>query len=452
MMDNQQNWISESKKEHRELYSELDVLLRSVDRFFNIENINVSQNDLPAKNFFNEINSLRDVIYRILAIFEVIIPESKKNAYWFQKYAESKLFSDYTRDIFKEKLYNQDSPEKSIFLLYDLFINLKGIITELLKSGEIQYTSYVNIGQIISKEIRGNKLLNPFLVEINPDFDSISNPLIKEIVKKTTESEVRKIISLIYIYLFRFLRFLKHIDISSKNTISLNSSLLILIMLNSELSLFRTFLRRSIPKINNNDLKSLLNLLSYQFSMETKRVFSQELKDIFNAYNPEVLRGKIENSKGILNNLVEQSILQITQYFNKDTQGKDIFPNFVDKLSQSIRLREDIFTLHRFITLLEEQAAVPEVGRDVFKAMQNFIKDFQHSTSALLRYDDYNEFNNFFNEILSLHWLEQDRILKIAKSFKIYLETTLRNIANRSELKDISVDIDKVEANLKKYI
>ena len=223
-------------------------------------------------------------------------------------------------------------------------------------------------------------------------------------------------------------------------------------MLNSELSLFRTFLRRSIPKINNNDLKSLLNLLSYQFSMETKRVFSQELKDIFNAYNPEVLRGKIENSKGILNNLVEQSILQITQYFNKDTQGKDIFPNFVDKLSQSIRLREDIFTLHRFITLLEEQAAVPEVGRDVFKAMQNFIKDFQHSTSALLRYDDYNEFNNFFNEILSLHWLEQDRILKIAKSFKIYLETTLRNIANRSELKDISVDIDKVEANLKKYI
>ncbi len=447
-----QDWLSESRKKYLELYSELDVLLRAVDRFFHIENLDISQNDLPIKNFCNEINSLKDVIYRILAIFEVIIPENKKNAFWFQKYAESKLFSHYTRDFFKEKLYSQDSPEKSIFLMYDLFINLKGIITELLKSGEIQYNSYINIGQIISKEIRGNKFLNPFQKEINPEFDSINNPLITEIVRNIKESEIKKIISLIYIYFFRFLRFLKHVDISSNNNITLNSSLLILIMLKSELDLFRNFLKRNVVLIKNEDFKSLLNLISYQLSIETKRVFNQELKDIFDNKNPDSLRGKIENSKGILNNLIEQSILQITQLFNKNICGEDIFPKFIDKLAQSIKLREDIFTLHRFITLLEEQAVVPEVGRDIFKGMKNYMKDFQNSTFNLLRYDDYNEFDSFFNRIINLQWTEQEKILKTAKSFKIYLETTLRNIANRSELKNISVDIDKIEANLKKYI
>ncbi len=448
----QQDWLTESRKKHWELYSELNVLLRAVDRFFHIDNLNISQNELPVKNFYNEINSLRDVIFRILAIFEVIIPENKKNAFWFQKYAESKFFSYYTRDILKEKLYSQDSPEKSIFLMYDLFINLKGIITELLKSGEIQYNSFINIGQIISKEIRGNKFLNPFHKEISPEFDTINNPPITEIVKKIKEPEIKKNISLIYIYFFRFLRFLKHIDISSNDTISLNSSLLILIMLKSELDLFRNFLKRNALSIKNEEIKSLLNLISYQLSMETKRVFNQELKDIFQKENADNLRGKIENSKGILNNLIEQSILQITQYFNKNIQGEDIFPNFIDKLSQSIKLREDIFTLHRFITLLEEQAAVPEVGRDIFKGMKNYMKDFQHSTFSLLRYDDYNEFAEFFNKIFNLQWLEQDQILKLTKSFKIYIETTLRNIANRSELKNISFDVDKVEANLKKYI
>ncbi|HMK48520.1 MAG TPA: hypothetical protein VK435_00575 [Thermodesulfovibrionales bacterium] len=446
------NWLLQSKEEHRELFSELDVLLRALERFFHVENLPIPDGELPDRNFVDELQAVRDVIFRILAILEVVIPESRKNAYWFQKFSESKLLSDHTRDLFVGKLYTQDTPEKAFYLLYDLFINLKGIITDLLKTGEISYLSYTNIGQLISKQIRENVQLNPFRKDLNPDFDSIDNAHISRVVKSIPERDIRKNISFLYLYLFRFLRFLRHIDIDSQNSISLNSSLLILIMLRSEISSFHAFIKRICTLIRNRNLQNLLKSISYQFSMETKRVYIQELKNIIRRKAPHHFRGKLENSQGILKNLVEQSIVQLTQFFDPEIQGKDIFESFTTRFSQSVQLREDLFVLHRFCTLLEEKAAFPEVRNDVLKSMRDYMHHFEHSAFQLLRYDDFDEFAYFFEDIFSFQESEMHKLLERTRSFKIFLETTLRSIANRSELKDEPVNIDRVEETVRQYL
>lgn len=444
-------WFSDSKEEHQELFSELDVLLRALDRFFHIENLPISTGDLSDNNFFDELNAVRDVIFRILAILEVVIPESRKNAYWFQKFTESKYLSDHSRDLFKEKMYVQDTPEKGLYLLYDLFINLKGIITDLLKTGEISYLSYMNIGQLISKDVRENIFLNPFRRDINPEFDSIKNPGIIEVVKSIKDREVRKNISLVYVYLFRFLRYISHIDITSQHSIALNSSLLILIMLRSEINMFHKFIKTISDMTRDEELSILLKSISYQFSMETKRVYIQELKDVIRKKGPKYFRGKLENSQGILKNLIEQSTVQFTRFFNPKVQGKDLFDSFTTRHCQSMQLREDLFVLHRFISLLEEKATFPEIVPDVFNSMKKFMRHFESSTFKLLRYDDYDEFANFFNCIFSCQGPELNKILEKMRAFKIFLETTLRNIANRAELRDAPVNIDGVEEIVKRY-
>lgn len=446
------NWVLQSKNEHRELFSELDVLLRALDRFFHVENLPISGGDLPDRNFFDELNAVRDVIFRVLAILEVVIPESRKNAYWFQKFSESKFLSDHSRDFFQGKLYTQDTPEKGLYLLYELFINLKGIITDLLKTGEISYLGYMNIGQLISKQIRENIFLDPFRKDINPDFDSIDNPYITEVVKTIRERDVRKQISFLYIYLFRFLRFLRHIDVTSQHSIALNSSLLILIMLRSEINMFHVFIKKMSVIIKDEDRELLLKSISYQFSMETKRVYIQELKDIIRKKAPHHFRGKLENSQGILKNLIEQSIVQLTQFFKPDITGKDIFASLITRFALSMQLREDIFVLHRFITLLEDKAVFPEIGKDVLKSMKDFMRYFENTTFKLLRYDDYDEFAHFFNDVFSLREAEMNKILERTGSFRIFLETTLGSIANRAELKDAPVDINRVEETVKKYL
>ena len=204
--------------------------------------------------------------------------------------------------------------------------------------------------------------------------------------------------------------------------------------------------------IKVEDRTFLLKSISYQFSMETKRVYIQELKDIIRKKAPHHFRGKLENSQGILKNLIEQSIVQLTQFFNPDIKGMDIFASFISRFVQSKQLREDIFVLHRFISLLEDKVVFPEIGKDVLKSMKGFMRYFENTTFKLLRYDDYDEFAYFFNDVFSSSESEMNKILERTGGFRIFLETTLRSIENRSELKDAPVDIGRVEETVKKYL
>jgi hypothetical protein len=452
-----EDWVSNSKMAQRPLFSELDVLLRALDRFFNIENLTYSTEDLTVKNFQDELITARDAILRILAVLEVVIPESRKNAYWFQKFTETKFLTTRRRDAFRENLYKQDTPEKGLYLLYDSFINMKGIISDLIRTGSISYMGFTNIGHMISKDIRENNYFNPFGRELDPEYDVISHPVISEIVKSIKQRDVRKHISIIYIYLYRFVRYMSFIDITLQRTVSLNCSLITLILLRAEIRSLQGYIEKAIRKVQNPEMEMLLKAIAYGFSMETRRVFFQELKDIHRKKASPQFRGKIENSYGILKNLTEQSIVQMTQFFRPEIKGEEIFSSFVTKVEQSVRLREDVYVLHRLLLLLESKAGKPAVRFKVFESLRKYMLYFEGFTYRLLRHDDYEEFFLFFNEINSVR-KEQvqaadfSKIMERVAHFKIYLETTLRHIANRAELSDRPLDMEKVQALLKEYV
>lgn len=448
------NWVTSVKKKNRDVFSELDVLLRSLDRFFNIDNLPFSKEDVANRNFFDELSAARDTILRIVGLLETIIPDGKKNVYWFQKFAHSKFLNDKKRDALREELYKQDVPEKSLFLLYDTFVNLKGIISDILKTEHIPYLTFSNIGQIVGREIRENTFFNPFKMDLNPDFDTIENREVSRVVKEIEDPEVKKYSSLVLLYLFRFLRYLRYADASSRFG-SLNSSLLIILLLRPELSVFLAYLDKVARKVRNEEFRKFLKVISYQFSMESKRVFLQELREIFRNKSPQFLKGKIENSHGILKNLAEQSTVQLVQFFNPGVKGNEIFDTFITKLEQSLRLREDILILNRFLALMEEGPG--ERRPHVFDSMRNFMMYFQSFTFKLLRYDDYEEFVSFFNRVLAFNREDVkgkgfDRMLDKFRQFRIFTETCLRQISGRTELLDLPVDMGRVEDSLKQYL
>ncbi|GAB4405636.1 MAG: hypothetical protein OHK0032_00220 [Thermodesulfovibrionales bacterium] len=450
-----ENWASISKKRNRGLFSELDVLLRALDRFFNIENLPIPKDDIANKNFFYELSAARDTILRIIGLLEVIIPENKRNIYWFQKFAQTKFMTDKKRDALREELYKQDIPEKSLLLLYDSFINLKGIITDILKTEFIPYLTYVNIGGVVGKELRENIYLNPFKKDLNPDFDVIENREVSRIVKSIKEHDIKKCISVMLLYLFKFLRFLRYADTSNRFG-SLNPSLLIILLLRSEIDTFRGYIDKTANDISDEGLRMLINVISYQFSMESKRVFLQELRDIFRNRSSQYLKGKIENSHGILKNLSEQGIVQLVQFFDPDIKGREIFESFVTKLEQSLKLREDLYTLQRFLTLLEN-AETEDERLHIFDAMRNFMLYFQSFTFRLLRYEDYEDFVSFFDKVLALKKDDiggkgSDKILDRIRHFRVFIETCLRQLSNRSELADRPIDMKRVDNSLNQYL
>ncbi len=449
-----ENWVEDSKRTHRELYSELDLLLRAIDRFFNLEDFQPTTVHLTHKNFITELTAGRDAIIQVLSILERIIPEGKKNAFLFQNFAGAKFLTAKKRNIYRDEMYRQDSPEKSLYVLYGSFLNLKSIVTDLRKSKYIEYMSFKNLGQIISKEIRENVHFNPFRREIDPELDYIAHRDISSIVRQIGGREARKVVSVTFLYLFRFLRHIDHINFSTLKLSELHPSLLIVTMLNSETELFRTYLKKMVGRLEDRALATTLESLSYQFTMESKRVYEQELRDIFNYRSPQQLRGKIENSYGILKNLTEHTIINLAQHWRAEIRGEDIFSDFITKTEQSIKLRENIYVLQKLLMFIEESASSAAKSREMLGILKSYMEHFEKTTFRLLRYDDYEEFQSFFVDALSYEPNEEDfrKFITKCQYFIVFLDTTIRHIDNRAELKDAPIDVERADAVVRQFL
>ncbi len=451
-------WFKLIKEEKRDILFELSILLKATDRLFIVENLPITDQDYPNRNFYDELLVVKDVILRILNILESLIPESEKNSYWFRKYAEERFMSSSQRDNLREELYIQDSPEKGLLLLYDTFVNIKTIISDLLRTQNIPYMSYKNIGDIISREIRENRFFNPFIQPLNITEDMIENPKIAFVVKSIENKTVKKYISLCLVGLFRLLRLLRYVITDTSSQAVINRSIALLFLIRNELEALKVLIDKGASEIEviREDLCNLLRGLSYQILMETKRVYLQELRDITKRTGLKRQRGRIENSAGIIKNFIEQSIIQIVQIFNPDIKGEEIFPAFVTKKQISIKLREDIAVLHGIVSAVLQDNAQ---SQKPFGALKNYIHYFQSFTYRLLRYDDYEEFSNFIEEILK--YLEDiqkgppssyikffDRL----NHFKIFLETILRQISQREELIGENLDEGRVKAIMQNFL
>jgi hypothetical protein len=452
-----QNWVAEAKKENPALFSELDVLLRAMDRYFNLENLPSSTEDITTRNFYGELLVARDTILRLLGILETAIPETRKNAYWLRKFAETAYLSERKVDASREDLYRQDTPEKGLYLLYDSFLNIKGLITDISRAGHISFLGFTNVGNLVSKEIRENLFFNPFRKNMNPEFDVITNPVISDIVRALKDREERKQVSVVYLYLFRLVRILGFFEHAAPHAVSLSSSLMLLALLRSEISSFQGYIDKVSRKPGRPELQALLRTIGYQFSMESRRVFQQELKDIQRKRASVHFRGKIENSHGILKNLTEQTIVQLAQYHDPAIQGEKIFASFTTRVEQSLRLREDIHALHIFAARFCASADNLNARLKSFESLRNYMLYFESFTFRLLRHDDYEEFSVFFQALNSvkkeaLTGLGFPKVLDKVKHIVIFLETTLRQIDNRAELAEKPVDRARIESLIHQYL
>jgi len=454
----QTGWFELIKEERKDILSELSTLLKAVDRLFITENLSITDQDYPNRNFYDELLVVKDVILRIVNIIEYLLPESEKNSYWFRKYAEQRFMSSPQRDNLREELYTQDSPEKGLLLLYDAFVNIKTIIFDLLRAQSVPYMSYKNIGDIISREIRENRFFNPFSKPLNIRDDRIDNSKIAIVVKGIENKTIKKYISFCLVGLFRLLRMLRYIITDSSEQAVINRSIAVLFLMRNELEVLRRLIDTSASEIEavREDVSNMLRGLSYQISMEIKRVYLQELRDITKRTGLKRQRGRLENSTGIIKNFIEQSIIQIVQIFNPDIKGEEIFPAFVTKKQISIKLREDIAVLHGIVSAVLEDNAQ---SQKPFGALKNYIHYFQSFTYRLLRYDDFEEFSNFIEEILKyLDGIQKDPPSSYIKffdrltHFKIFLETIVRQISQREELIGENLDEGRVKAIMQNFL
>ncbi len=464
-------WLETLNIEDKDrLLFEMEMLLKATERFFNLDNIPISHKEHAiSKNFYNELRILAVTAKRIVSIIRLLLVDNSANTFYFQAYIENRLLADYARDRVIELSLTQFSPRDSLYLLYISFLNLGTLYETVSHTKKVSYNLYSNLGQLTSREVSINKYFNPLKMEpFLEKYDKIPHYHIRSIVNDIKDDNLKLKISIVFLSLFRLLKYMKYVNNESEDIEELRTSLLLFTLVNSDAKLLRKFLENEFLKYRTNHkydagIIAAMDSLSFQLGIEIRKVFGRILKDAVEIGNLLKLRAAVDSAKGILSNFIQQSIILVAHKFDPFLKGNVIFSDFVSKIEQSLRLREDIWLFKNILDFFEQNTndngAINNYTSDIlFNTVREYIYYFQDISFSLVRSSDHEEFEKFFDRTSIykdadlLNQFKFSALRRTIHNFKIFLETTFGHIANRAELKDIPIDTKHLQIVLSQFL
>lgn len=467
-------WLSSLRLDNRaEKLFELEVMLKGIDRFFNLQNLPLNSEDNPIRlNFVDEIAIACLGFTRITEISRRFLEASERSYYQFRYYVESELLGDLARSRVIEHSLSQNTPEESLMLIYSSFLGLKNLCSELGKLKDVRYPLFFHLGSLTSRAIVQSRFFNPItMIEFRPEFDQVANRVVKRAVRGIADLEARRMISVVILAFYRLLHYLGFIDQYSDDIARLKQGIIIFALINSEARHLISFLELELkPRMERSknaearEFSELADALGFQFTMELRKVNQSELVGASKHVELDPIKTVVENGKGILGNFLMQSIVQMAQALAPEIQGEDIFPDFHSKKEQSNRLREELAVFKTLMDKFEEITESTVEGASLknfikyLKIQKAYIRYMEKNTVKLIRYGDLIEFRKYFAKINTLSTDDLHRMDKLeefkmeSKFFKIFLETTLGHITQRAELQAQPLDEGRIQARLKMFI
>ncbi len=372
-------WLSTLSVENKEiLLFELEMWLKAVERFFNINNHPLWTMEFPsAKSFSSEVKILQSGIERMMVIIRNFLEEDS-NFLHFQKYIENKISRDSIRDKLIIESMKQNHPRDSIFLLMINFMSLYEIIKFISEMQGCPYLLFNNLGHLTIRLISMNHFFDPVkLPTFSPIYDRINHPVILRIVKKVKSAKEKKVISVLFLVFFRFLKYLKFVNAEEMDEAKLKTNLLIFSLLKSEAREIINYIdKEAISELQGGKegeaLITFLKDIKFQLELELKKVYESVLKDFVIIKSIGSLRASIDNASGILTNNFQQIIVNLAKFFSPDIEGKEIFIDFVSKLEKSLRLREDLW-IYREILYYAEFCLKADTNDENYRPPKNVI-------------------------------------------------------------------------------
>src|SRR5438874_7457816 len=204
----------------RELF-ELEMWLRSFERFFRIKNQPLSEKEtrqLALRNWSEELRLVDNVILRTVQLCTSILTEDQVNLARFDKYVEGYLKKDDVVDPYIEKLVRQSTPESGLTLLRETLEDLHIVLMDLTRLSRIPYGTFSAVGKMLYREIRRSQILSLLIdKKFKPVHDRILNPAISNTIRAIAEPNERKQGARVFLELFRLLHYLEYADPARAN-------------------------------------------------------------------------------------------------------------------------------------------------------------------------------------------------------------------------------------------
>ena len=141
----------------------------------------------------------------------------------------------------------------------------------------------------------------------------------------------------------------------------------------------------------------------------------------------EPYQGAATGVGGILRDIFQQNIIALAETFSSDVDGRTLFPDYRTRRDQSVRLREDLWSLV-VATVTYEKAP----DKKSLKGLVDGLDTFRRGSMRFLMFKDWSLFERF--QLGFSRERPARSFLPAAHQFEVFLRTLVREVGKRSVL------------------
>jgi hypothetical protein len=192
-----------------------------------------------------------------------------------------------------------------------------------------------------------------------------------------------------------------------------------------------TFINNRLARYTDekSDLFGLLDGASYTVAMELKKVYDEELKGVIGIRPAPLVYAKFEAAYSLLTESLQQLLASFARLSDPSLKAVDFFPNFGEKLDNSLVLRAEMWKVLQAVRTAERS---PE--KQPLDAVRKVLTHFLEGSLRFLFYKDTETFERFCEEIFTTE--DKKDLVPVLHRFGAYLETLFGQINMRAVLAD----------------
>jgi hypothetical protein len=412
---------------------ELEMWLRSFERFFRVGGQPLSDREtraLALRNWSEELRLVDNALMRVVRLLSSILSEERVDLTRFDRFVESSLSIEEGLDPYIEKLVRHTTPETALTLLRESFESIHLLLLDLVKLSRLPHPTFQAVGKMLQREVRRSDLVALLIdKKFKPVHDHIENRAVSRIIRGMSDPLEKRQAAKVFLELFRLLHYLEYADPARLPEEDLRDTILLFTLVVSEARLLLSYVERRVLKDRDTGLAlyQVYDSFVYCIPLELKKVVNTELTDVSVTRQAESVRTRVENSHGILKDCFQQSVVQLAQALDPSIDGGRIFPDFMARREQSMKLRDGLVAAVRALREFQRERDEAAALR-----MKDGISDFYDHHIKYLMYRDWSGFELFYIEILKCSSL--GALVQIAHRFETFMVTLLREVQKRSLL------------------
>lgn len=297
----------------------------------------------------------------------------------------------------------------------------------LLRASELNFGDWIVWNNALVEKLKRVEAVDKLIAAAENEAEGFLPESLKDLLCKDNISTAEEAdLKLVFPHFAKILKWLSVVGEMLSKDKPLKTTLLLFAHISEQMKEMMDYINNRLLRYPNEEepLFGSLDSAAYTASIELRKVYNQELKELIQIRPTPLVFAKIENSYSLLHDSLQNTLVDFARLIKPDVEASDIFPNIKVKEEQSIDLRQ---------TMWDVLQSVKEAEQDPEKyPMDTLRKDlvaFGNNQTKLLFYKDIETVERFIEEVLLTK--EDKDLVPILHRFGAYLETLLGQINMR---------------------